>query len=239
MLSLDQYKLSNTFRSLEKKRSKQDYRILIVQRFPKPDYILIDYYNSLGLLPGNFTSPSNQAHSYNQLVSMFKTVSFGWFLGFIVDYYLYHPDFGLIPVDNIQRGNNKENFKNIVKSRKFQSTHDKKILKDESLKKLKHYDLIYLDIPEEQLLFLNQSILRTKASEIVCFVTNTYISPPFLGFDVKDLKYKFINRSFLPIPITKQFKIGLLANYIMIKSFFPQYSFLKFIQVLQEYSLNN
>lgn len=243
--------LSQKFQDVKQFDQKQlykvnrKYEILIIQNISSTTKNFIDFNNSLGLLP--FEIENNYFYSLNSQQNNFakkkfqnggmnRTIAFSKFLGFVVDHYYLSLDYGLIsentPVPNYD-----------CLERKIPSDLIQKRVKRlgiaKSIAKLPQYNLIYIAVTQEQLKFLDLSILQTKGKEIVFFTPNLYIAPPFLGFNVRDLKNVISNRNFLPVPIQNNFKANLLLNYLIMKIFFQQTTFLNFIQALLNYSVFN
>ena len=133
-------------------------------------------------------------------------VTLGRILGFEVDHYLLSFDYGLIPVTtNIPHYDPSvsRNYSRHVTQRA------KELHITEVIKELPVYNLIYLDILEDPVSLIRPIEFRSKASEIVYFTANLFIAPPFLGFNLQELKDMFKKCSFLPITCKKEFKANL------------------------------
>lgn len=225
MLSFVKSKIYNQLAFKDEFTELKSYKILIIHNITKISNILIDYSNSLGLL-----TPSNNQTFLQK--DVFETIQFGRLLGFEIDLYFLSYDYGLLHGDI-----HLPNYDNTMK-RKTISTMEqrgKELHIAETLSKLPKFDLVYLDIPEEQLTLLDSEVIQSKAPEIIYFATNFYYSPPFLGLDINNIKNKINNRSFLPIKIENNFRMSLLVNYFLVRTKFSD-TFLQFIQALIERS---
>ena len=230
----------NQFNPENQYNTKSNYKILIIQSITNKYYSFIDLNNSLGLLPlsskvfQNYSTVRSQKKTVKEKIqpaSMAKTISCGKALGFTLDCYFLSTDYGLIPEHIIV-----PNFE-CTRRLKFSDFITKRVQELEISKSLDYllkYDLVYLDVVEDQIQLLDSKILKRKGSEIVYFTDNLYIAPPFLGFNLRELKKTISNRSFIPVPIRKDFKANLLLNYLIIKLLFKKSTFLQFIQTLQE-----
>ena len=191
---------------------------------------MIDLGNALGVVRLH-ENVSN--YSTFQRSRFHDVVTLGRILGFEVDHYLLSFDYGLIPATT-----SIPHYDPSV-SRKY-SRHVTQRAKElhitEAVKELPVYDLIYLDIPEDQTSLVRPIEFRSKASEIVYFTADLFIAPPFLGFNLQELKTMLKRSSFLPIPCEIEFKMNLLLNYVLIKIFDQNLNFLQFIQALQEHA---
>ena len=191
---------------------------------------MIDHGNALGLLP---LQENVSNYSTFQRSRFHDVVTLGRILGVEVDHSLLSFDYGLIPATT-----SIPHYDPSV-SRKY-SRHVAQRAKElhitDVIKELLVYDLIYLDIPEDQASLVRPIEFRSKASEIVYFTADLFIAPPLLGFNLQELKTMLKRRSLLPITCESEFKANLLLNYILIKIFFPNTNFLQFIQRLEEHS---
>ena len=150
---------------------------------------MIDYCNSLGLL----ALQGNESNIISvQSSRLHDVVTLGRILGFEVDHILLSFDYGLIPVTtNIPR------YDPVSRQYSRYLTHRaKKMDITRTIKEIPTYDLIFLDIREDQVSLVRPTNFRSKAKEIVYFTVDMFIAPPLLGFNLQELKDMFKNRSF-------------------------------------------
>lgn len=230
MLVLAQDKNLDSIVIWGQKHKVRPYKILIIQNITNFNQPMIDYHNSLGLLSFQAERQINDSyyrHGMQEIVILGKT------LGFELDTYFLSFNYGLL-----QEASKFPTYDQYVDRKSFThlANRAKQLNIPETLASLSYYDLIYLDIPENSLGLLDPTILQLKSPEVVYFTTNLYISPPFIGISLQDLKDRINPLLFRPKFFYANFKALLLANYLLMRRCVQQSTFLKFIQVTFEQS---
>jgi len=216
------------------------YRILIIQSINKKISEIIDFNNSLGLLPrstsnsaitDHFAKPMTSVKEKYQSDAFLEAILLGKSFGFTVDSYFFSLDFGLIPDKTII-----PNFDCSI-SLLQKNTFLKKIIElqfNQFSTLISSYDLIYLAVPEELVSLLHLNLLKSSAPEIVFFSPDFYYSPPLLSINQRELKNSFGNSSLFPISMHQHFKANFLKNYMLAKLLDNNMNFIRFIQLIQE-----